>query len=73
LLLVVAVPMTAAATAAVMRVPRGPDALVVAGLLLVGWIAVQVPVVRVFSWLQPVCLAAGALVVLLGWRARGPT
>jgi hypothetical protein len=37
-----------------------------AGLLLVGWIAVQLPVIRTFSWLQPICALLGLAVLVLG-------
>jgi hypothetical protein len=37
-----------------------------AGLLLVGWIAVEAAVVREFSPLQPICAAAGVGLIVLG-------
>lgn len=71
LLVVVAVPMAVAASAAWRGDPRAPRLLLVAGLLLVGWIVVEVAFIRSFSWLQPVCATWGALVAVLGLRDRG--
>lgn len=71
LLLVVAVPMAVAAVTSWRGDPRAPQRLLVAGLLLVGWIVVEVAFIRSFSWLQPVCAAWGALVAVLGLRDRG--
>ena len=71
LVLVVAGPMSAAAVAS-WRGSIGSNELVVtAGLLLVGWILVQLAVVREYFWLQPVCLAYGLAVTALGaWNYR---
>ncbi|MEU7526913.1 hypothetical protein AB0A74_14375 [Saccharothrix sp. NPDC042600] len=47
----------------------GPRTVAVfAGGCLIGWIAVQVAVIRTFSPLQPVVAAAGAAVLLAGRR-----
>jgi ABC-type antimicrobial peptide transport system permease subunit len=70
LLVVVALPMTLAAVAAWRGNPRAPQLLLLAGLLLVGWIVVEVAFIRSFSWLQPVCAVWGALVAVLGLRDR---
>ena len=51
---VVAVPATGAALLAWRRHPRARDAATLAGVLLVGWIVVEVAVVRQFSVLQVV-------------------
>lgn len=72
LLVVVAVPMAVAAVTAWRGDPRAPQLLLVAGVLLVGWIVVEVAFIRSFSWLQPVCAAWGALVAVLGLRDRAP-
>ena len=69
LLLVVAVPMGLAAVAAWRAAPRAPELLVVAGLLLVAWIAVELAFIRSLSWLQPVCLVWGLVVALWGRHA----
>ena len=58
LLAVVGVPMTVASV----------DAALVAGLLLMGWIVVEVVVIRTFSWLQPACFTAGAVIAIAGNR-----
>ena len=65
---VVAIPATLVTVLAWRRHPRTGDALALTGLLLVGWILVEVVVVREFSPLQPVCLLAGAGLILLGDR-----
>ena len=67
LLAVVALPMTAAAVAAWRGITRAPEIITLAGLALIGWIALEIAIIRTFSWLQPVCAAYGALMVALGW------
>jgi hypothetical protein len=50
-----------------------PEAAIAAGLVLVGWIVVQVALIVPdggFSWLQPTMLAAGLFVSWLGLRFR---
>jgi hypothetical protein len=42
----------------------------IAGLALIGWIVVEVAVIRTFSWLQPVCFLYGAGVLALGVLLR---
>lgn len=70
LVVVVALPMTVTAYLALRGDRRWSGAAVVAGALLVGWIVVQVAVIRTFSWMQPVSAAAGLAVLAAGWRAR---
>ena len=70
LLVVVALPMTVVAVFASRHDPRAPTAAIVAGALLVGWIVIQLVVLRSFSWLQPICAALGATVLLLGLVER---
>lgn len=67
LFVVVAVPMAVAAVLTWRGSPSADAALVGAGLLLVGWIAVEVLFIRTYAWLQPVCAAYGLLVAGLGW------
>jgi hypothetical protein len=43
-----------------------------AGLLLVGWIVVEVSVIRAFSWLQPTLLACGVAIAAAGYRGVKP-
>jgi hypothetical protein len=69
LLLIVALPMTAAAVAAWRGLPWASAAAVLAGLALIGWIVVEVAFIRTFSWMQPVCAVYGALLAGLGWRS----
>jgi hypothetical protein len=70
LLVVVAVPTTVAAVAAWWGSPRAGDLTAAAGLLLVGWIVVQVLVIREFSWFQPVYGLVGLVLLVLGLRLR---
>ncbi|NUS42707.1 MAG: hypothetical protein HOQ24_03285 [Mycobacteriaceae bacterium] len=70
LAVVVAAPMSAAALLSDRRDARAAKAAVSAGALLVGWIIGQLCVIRTFSWLQPVCLALGVAVLVLGSRMR---
>jgi uncharacterized membrane protein len=50
---------------------RADAAAVVAGALLVGWIAVQLAFIRSFSWFQPAYAAVGLGLVAAG-RHRAP-
>ena len=68
--LVVAAPMGTAAVLGWRRSPRTPDAAILAGLALIGWIVVETAVIRTVSWLQPVCLAYGGVVLTLGLVER---
>lgn len=71
LALVVALPCTALTVLAWRRHPRTADAAPLTGLLLVGWIVVEVATVRQFSMLQVVFGLAGIGLVLVGnlrWR-----
>ncbi|WP_436498301.1 hypothetical protein [Actinokineospora sp. HUAS TT18] len=76
LIAVVALPMTAAAFAIWRRLPSARRVALVAGVLLIGWIVVQLAFIRTFSWLQPACVLLGAFVAAWGWaeipsRTRG--
>jgi hypothetical protein len=66
LALVVAVPMAVAAYLSWTGSVHAAEAAMAAGALLVGWIAVQLVIIRTFSWLQPAMATAGALVFLAG-------
>jgi hypothetical protein len=70
LLAAVAVPMSVAAILELTRWRRAYLASVLAGLVLIGWIVVQVVVLRRYFFLQPVLGAAGVLVVGLAWSAH---
>jgi hypothetical protein len=50
-------------------VPRAVELSVGAGLLLIGWIVVEMLIIPI-SWLQPAFLALGALVVVPGLQLR---
>ena len=66
LALVVGVPSSYVAVLSWRRHPRTPDAAALAGLLLVGWVAVELAVVGQFSALQAVYAAAGAGLIAVG-------
>jgi hypothetical protein len=66
LALIVALPASVVAVLAWRRHSRTPDAAALAGLLLVGWIAVELAIAREFSVLQVIYGAAGAGLIALG-------
>lgn len=66
LALVVGVPMAATAVRAATGGTRAAELAMGTGALLVGWIGVQLLVIRTFSWLQPVMAVAGIAVFLTG-------
>lgn len=68
--LVVAVPTGAAAVAGWRRSRRTAALAGFAGTALIGWIAVEVAVIRTFSWLQPACALYGALLLALALELR---
>ncbi|MBZ5738698.1 hypothetical protein [Nocardioides mangrovi] len=68
LLLVVGVPNAVLALLARRGDPRTGRAAVAVGLVLVGWIVVQVLVIRELSPLQPTFVLVGVLLVWLGTR-----
>lgn len=68
LMCVVAVPATVVVVLAWRRHPRDRDAATIAGVLLVGWIAVEVAVIRQFSALQVVYGLAGLALIASGSR-----
>lgn len=66
LLFVVGVPMTATTVMAYRADPRATALAIVSGGLLVGWIVVQLSIIRTFSWMQPVSVAFGLTVLVVG-------
>jgi hypothetical protein len=66
---VVGVPFTLLGALAARDTPRTDLAAIVTGATLVGWIIVQVAVIRSFSVLQPVCVVVGAAFVWAGVAA----
>jgi len=68
--LVVAVPMALTAVAGLRGARETAVLAVAAGAALMGWIVVEVLVIRSFSWLQPFCLGYGAVVLALGLLLR---
>ena len=70
LLAVIAVPMSIAAIGELTRWRRADVASMAAGVVLIGWIVVQLLVLRRYFFLQPVLGVAGALVIALTWWAH---
>ncbi|KAA9160222.1 hypothetical protein FPZ12_017895 [Amycolatopsis acidicola] len=68
LALVVGVPMTVVACFGSRGNAYTSVAAVVAGSMLIGWIAVEIGFVRTYSWLQPVFAFAGLLIAHAGLR-----
>jgi hypothetical protein len=66
LLAVVGLPMLLAAWAGARANPATGKLTMLAGGLLIGWIVVQLVVLVTFSWLQPLCLLSGVVLVALG-------
>ncbi len=67
LALVVGGAMTYASVSVLLRWRSGPLAAFAAGLVLVGWMAVQVAIIGYVSWMQAVTLLAGFTVIELSW------
>ena len=65
---VVGVPMALGALMEWQGSRRANAATLIAGVLLVGWIVVEVAVIRSFSWLQPTLLVAGLGIAVAGCR-----
>jgi hypothetical protein len=64
-LLVVGIANLASAAAVVLRHRWGAPASVVVGILWIGWFVVQVGVVGLMNWQQPVYFAVGLLIIAL--------
>ena len=67
LLLIVAMPMTAAAIGEWTRQPWAYALSLAAGTALVGWIIAQWLIIGKYFYLQPVMLTAGVAVLVLAW------
>lgn len=68
LVIVVAVPTALAAAALQTRSPRGPAILIGAGMMLFGWIIVQVIIIQAFSPLQVVFALTAVALAIMGLR-----
>ncbi|MEU4813726.1 hypothetical protein AB0H20_31380 [Nocardia fluminea] len=66
LALVVGLPMTIAALTAAHEDRNLAQTAMVAACALIGWILLQLLVLREFSWLQPVCVILAVAVAALG-------
>lgn len=73
LAVVVALPTTLAAVLSWRRLPGSGLVTAAAGTILVGWIVVEMLIIRTYSPLQPICGAFGAALVLLGAHRGGTT
>jgi hypothetical protein len=69
----IAVPSTALAAMAFRGDPRSAPLAVRVGGMLILWIVVQLLVIRSFSLFQPICVASGAWLMVLGRRSRPAT
>ena len=67
LLAIVAVPMTVASVAAGRGMRYSADIVFGAGLVLVGWIAVELAFIKAYSWFHPTYLVAAIVVLGLSW------
>jgi uncharacterized membrane protein len=70
LAVIVGIPLTVLAWSAWTGGRRTDDLALVVGLLLIGWIVVQIAVIRAFSWFQPAYLAIGTIFIAASRRAR---
>jgi hypothetical protein len=68
LLAIVAAPMTAALIAELRGQPAADRLSLTAGLLLIGWIVVQVVMIQRFNPLQPTMFLIGVAIAGLSWR-----
>ena len=66
--IIVGIPLTVLAWSAWVGGPRTDDLALAVGLTLIGWIVVQVAVIRAFSLFQPAYLAVGAAFVAASHR-----
>lgn len=72
LLAVVALPMLASAVLEHRRTPAASAASMLAGIALVGWIAVELLVMQKYNVLQPVMIGLGLVVIVLAADPRRP-
>jgi hypothetical protein len=67
LLAIVALPMTVASVAAGRGRRYSADIVFGGGLVLVGWIAVELAFIKAYSWFHPTYLLAAIVVLSLSW------
>jgi hypothetical protein len=72
LLVVVGGAFLLAAVAVFGRWPRSRLFAFGAGLIVLGWLAVQVSIIGYVSWMQPTTAVAGIVIVTLTWRLDQP-
>lgn len=68
LALIVGVPMAVTSWWTARPDPRASVAAVVSGILLLGWVVVEMGVIQTYSWLQPVLALAGVAIAYAGLR-----
>jgi len=68
LLIVVGGSLLIAAVAVVARLRLARETAVAAGLVVLGWLAVQLAIIGYVSWMQPATAIAGVLILVLGAR-----
>ncbi|MEU0465215.1 hypothetical protein ABZ215_14515 [Amycolatopsis sp. NPDC006131] len=71
LALIVGVPMTVVTVLGARRDTRTSPAAVLAGAALIGWIVVEIGVIRTYNVLQPACALAGLAVLVAGLKDFG--
>jgi hypothetical protein len=67
LMVIVGGAMLAGAIALLARAPHARTIAIGAGVILLGWIAVQVAMIGYVSWMQPATLLAALVIVWIGW------
>jgi len=73
LLIVVGGSLLIAAVAVVARLRLARETAVAAGLVVLGWLAVQLAIIGYVSWMQPATAIAGALILVLGAQLSSST
>lgn len=68
LVIIVAIPTALAAAALRARSPRGPAILIAAGMMLFGWIILQVIIIKAFSPLQVIIALTAVALAIIGLR-----
>jgi hypothetical protein len=67
LLLVVGGSFTIAAVAVFRQSHRARGSALGAAIVVLGWMGAQIAIIGYVSWMQPVTVAAGGLILLLAW------
>ncbi len=62
-----------AAVAVLTGIPAARAAAMLAGAIVLAWLAVQLSIIGYVSWMQPVTAIGGVLVLLLAWKLPAST